>query len=128
MPAKLLGEATGILAWLVEGAKQWFEWGLQRPAEVDAARNQWRAEMDQIGRFVGERCIMADSVECQASVLYAAYKSWADDSGDRHVMNSMSFGTKLSERDGITKNHARLGTIYSGIGLRCEPAPQEMRP
>jgi P4 family phage/plasmid primase-like protien len=124
MPAKLLREAPGILAWLVEGARLWHESGLQRPVEVEEARNQWRAEMDKIGRFIEECCIMGVGFKCPASALYAAFKNWAEAGGEKDVINAMVFGTKLSERDGIAKGHTRMGTIYSGIELRCEPIPE----
>lgn len=50
LPAKLQAEAEGILAWLVEGARLWYQNGLGKPAEVEAAKDEWRAQMDQVGR------------------------------------------------------------------------------
>lgn len=36
LPKKLRAEASGILAWCVEGARLWYKLRLQRPAEVEA--------------------------------------------------------------------------------------------
>ncbi|MBE7543779.1 MAG: hypothetical protein HS123_15580 [Solibacteraceae bacterium] len=42
LPAKLMAEAEGILAWLVDGARRWSREGLERPREVDEARRRGR--------------------------------------------------------------------------------------
>jgi Protein of unknown function (DUF4238) len=57
LPDKLLTEAEGILAWAVEGARLWYAEGLAKPAEVEAAKDRWREDMDQLGRFIDERCV-----------------------------------------------------------------------
>ena len=31
-----------------------------KPPEVEAANNQWRSEVDQLGRFIEERCVVAE--------------------------------------------------------------------
>ena len=58
LPAKLLDEAEGILAWIVEGAKRWYAEGLGRPPEIEAAVLDYRNEMDQIPRFLEECCVV----------------------------------------------------------------------
>jgi putative DNA primase/helicase len=117
LPAKLLRDAEGILAWAVEGAKHWHESGLQRPFEVEAARNQWHAEMDKLARFIEERCIVAENLRVRASAVYGAYKSWAEASGEKDVMTSTTFGMKLTDR-GFEKRHKEQGWTYFGIALR----------
>ena len=67
---QLLREAEGILAWAVEGAKCWYESGLEKPHEVEAAKDKWREDMDQFGRFVEERCYVAETFSTRASALY----------------------------------------------------------
>ena len=56
LPDKLLTEAEGVLAWAVEGARLWYAGGLAKPAEVEAAKDRWREDMDQLGRFIDEPC------------------------------------------------------------------------
>ncbi len=79
LPAKLLLEAEGILAWAVAGAKLWHESGLEKPAEVEAAKDRWHAEADQLGRFVAECCVLRKNLEVSATRLYSAYKQWAEE-------------------------------------------------
>jgi putative DNA primase/helicase len=118
MPAKLLREAEGILAWAVAGAKLWFESGLDRPAEVQAARDQWRSEVDQLGSFIKDCCVTAENCRGQASALYAEYKRWAETGGEKDVMTSTAFGLKLAGR-GFGKEATNRGNVYLGIGLKA---------
>ncbi len=119
LPDKLLGEAEGILAWAVEGARLWYAEGLAKPTEVEAAKDKWREDMDQLGRFIDERCVTGDGFRARAAALYADYKQWATDGGDRSLLTSTAFGTKLTDR-GITKTHSERGAVYLGIGLRSD--------
>ena len=117
LPGKLLTEAEGILAWAVEGARLWYSEGLAKPPEIEAAKDQWREDMDQLGRFIEERCITGDVLRAKAAALYADYKQWAADGGERSPMTSTAFGTKLADR-GFSKIHSERGAVYVGIGLR----------
>ena len=117
LPRKLLGEAEGILAWAVEGAKLWRRDGLQKPPEVSAANDDWKAENDQLGRFVEECCVVADAVSAKARSLYEAYRTWAEGAGE-HAVTETLFGTRLRDRS-YAKEHRRYGAVYAGIGLRA---------
>jgi putative DNA primase/helicase len=117
MPAKLVREAEGILAWAVAGAVLWHQSGLNKPPEIEAAREQWRSDMDQIGRFLQDRCVIAEGFQIKASDCYAAYHQWAEASGEKDIMSLTAFGTKLRER-GFVKREANRGNFYPGIRLR----------
>jgi len=119
MSAKLLMEAEGILAWAVAGAKLWYESGLKKPPEVEAAKNEWRTEMDQLGRFVEERCVVDDSLQVAGSTLYADYKRWTEESGEREVLSGTAFGRKMPGR-GFAKKDTKRGVSYLGIALKNE--------
>lgn len=117
LPAKLHGEAEGILAWAVEGARLWHQSGLQHPPEIEAAKDQWHAEMDQLGRFIEERCVTGDGVRASGGALYGAYKRWADGAGE-HAMTANVFGVKVSDR--FTKKRSDRGAVYLGVGIRTD--------
>jgi putative DNA primase/helicase len=117
LPGKLLTEAEGILAWAVEGSRLWYTEGLAKPPEIEAAKNQWREDMDQLGRFIEERCVLGTECRASASTLYSNYKQWATDGGERAPLNSTTFGTKLGDR-GFSKVHTERGAVYLGVGIR----------
>ena len=114
----MLAEAEGIIAWAVAGAKLWHQSNLNKPPEVEAANIEWRAQMDQIGRFIEERCIVGDSFRVQASGLYADYKRWAESSGEQAI-TATAFGRKMADR--FQKREETRGNAYIGIGLKMEP-------
>ena len=85
LPRKLLAEAEGILAWAVEGAREWRRIGLDKPSEIAAANDDWKAENDQLGRFIEECRVVADSFSTRARPLYECYRQWAEGAGDRAI-------------------------------------------
>lgn len=115
LPKKLLEEREGIAAWGVHAARLWYESGLQKPAEIEEAKAQWHAENDQIGRFIEERCVLKVGLEAPGGALYKAYKQWVEESGEKKVLSSNAFGTKLITR--FEKKHTDRGARYFGIAL-----------
>ena len=114
LPGKLLAEAEGILEWAVVGARRWYEVGLGKPHDVERAGLAWRAESDQIGRFIQDVCVIGQFAQAKARHLYAAYKSWAEDGGE-HPLPEKVFGERMAERH--TRKKEATGNVYVGIGL-----------
>jgi len=113
---KLRAEAEGILAWAVEGARKWYEEGLTKPAEVDAATQAWREENDLLEAFLSECCIRKSNARVSKTHLYQTYKSW-NDNGGLQSETKIRFGKKLVERgfddysDGNTRYWLGLGLL-----------------
>jgi putative DNA primase/helicase len=116
LPGKLMAEAEGILAWLVAGAVRWYQEGLSKPPEVAAAVQEYREEMDQVGRFIEECWIIGDSARAKGRDLFTKYRKWSDEAGEPSATET-AFGRKLHER-GYLKKHTDRGAVYDGIGLR----------
>jgi putative DNA primase/helicase len=116
LPRKLLAEGEGILAWAVEGAREWRRIGLDKPSEITAANDDWKAENDQLGRFIEECCAVADSFSTKARPLYECYRQWAEGAGESAISETL-FGKRLKDR-GFSKEHRRHGTVYAGIAMR----------
>ena len=112
---KLMAEAPGILAWVVRGCLEWHRDGLKPPEAVKAATQAYREEMDVLGAFIEERCVMKPGISIRAKALYENYRVWCDESG-QCAYSQNRFGKALSER-GITKAKDREGWFYLGIGL-----------
>lgn len=110
-------EAEGILGWALEGARDWYRDGLRPPPAVREAVDEYRDDMDTLGKFVQQCCISNGSVSCKSSDLYREYESWADDEGERFKMSHKRLTQKLKER-GIEVEKYRDGNRYIGIALR----------
>jgi putative DNA primase/helicase len=112
---KLRTEASGILAWAVRGAQEWFRDGLGTPPEVRAATAAYREEMDVLGDFLAERCVVSPSEFTRMANLYTAYSNWSTQSGE-HPLSKKAFGSRLDER-GFRPRRGTGGTAIR-IGLR----------
>jgi putative DNA primase/helicase len=117
LPARLLAEAEGILAWAVAGSGQWYQNGLIRPAEVTEAIGSYRKEMDVLGRFIREECITDPGLQVTAREMYGRYRNWAEASGEE-IMSANMLGRQLMERDAIVRHKVGGDVRYVGIGLR----------
>jgi len=118
LKAKLEEELEGILAWAVRGCRQWLRDGLQCPATVHQATQQYRVESDQIGRFIEECCVTTDGGKVRARRLYQAYRAWCEQTGE-HPVTETAFAMRLAER-GLRKARTSRHTLYCGIQLREE--------
>jgi putative DNA primase/helicase len=115
LPLKLIGEAEGILAWLVDGARQWYGYGLGRPRGVDDARTLWKDEDDAVGRFIADCCVVGEGEVGRAGELYKAYVRWAE-SGREHPVSNVKFSGRL-EAKRFTKSKDRDGALWHGVRL-----------
>jgi putative DNA primase/helicase len=78
---KLAAEREGILRWLVDGARTWYDEGLNPPALVREAVDDDERTSDPIADFVDERCELEPDAWCRAADLYAAYGRWCEGLG-----------------------------------------------
>ncbi len=115
LPLKLQEELPGILAWAVEGCKKWQEMGLADPREVVAATDKYKAQMDILGEFIQERCILADTAQATSSALYKEYVAWCEDNSERPLAHK-TFSMRLEEK-GFERTRTSRARGWLGIGL-----------
>jgi putative DNA primase/helicase len=118
LAAKLKAELPGILNWALEGCLLWQDTGLDPPAEVQAATEEYRAEMDELGDWLGERCIVTPGAEALAKHLYASYTEWAEENGEKRPLSRKAFASALNERHFERKTGKGNYILWKGIGLR----------
>lgn len=112
LPEKLRDELPGILAWAVRGCLTWQREGLNAPATVKDATENYRQEQDEIARFVEEWCTCAPGMTATAGGLYEAYKKWGGAWSMQRFSRSMGdHGYKKGGRDGQGR------ALYRGIGI-----------
>jgi len=115
---KLMLESSGILNWLIEGAKRWCNEGLKTPNVIVNATNEYRAEMDVIGNFIKERCVQSAGLEIKARELFKCYQDWCDDHNE-HAVSERFFGLRLKEM-GLEQKRHNDGRYWLGIQLKAE--------
>jgi phage/plasmid-associated DNA primase len=117
MRAKLRAELPGILAWIVRGCLEWQRSGLGVPEEVAAATDAYRQEMDIVGRFVDECCMLPPGASVGATPLYHAYTQWCEQN-DEEPLKQQTFGRRLSDRGFERKRGTAGRSTWRGLGLR----------
>lgn len=113
LPEKLAAEREGILSWIAEGARRYYAEGLDRPAAVKSATDEYRTEMDILGGFL-EDCIRPGDGNLLARTLFTAYQKWAAENGEKEISQT-AFGRKMNERG--YKKLKKGVCIYEGIQL-----------
>jgi putative DNA primase/helicase len=78
LPEKLKAEWGGILAWLVEGCLAWQRSGLQPPAAVRAATEEYLTSEDVLGSWLDERCDVAAGHWAPRDALFESWSGWAN--------------------------------------------------
>ncbi len=120
---RLKEEMVGVLRWAVRGCLEWQTGGLASPLAVQLATSSYRADMDQLGAFIDERCVVLESAVVPATQIYEAYQAWAHETGER-ATTQRELGVALSERGYDRRKHgAKRRWHWFGIGLQagCEP-------
>jgi putative DNA primase/helicase len=115
LPQKLRRELPGILAWAVRGCLKWLQQGLGQPAEVIAAMQAYREEMDVLGGFLKDKCHVGEDFRETAGTLYLSYRSWCESNGEK-LLSQQRFGVALADR-GFAPHHTRRARFW--LGLKC---------
>jgi putative DNA primase/helicase len=116
MLAKLKAEAGAILAWLIIGAADWYESGLEVPDHIRAVSNEYADAMDSLGLWLGECCQRSgDPMDSErASLLYSSYSDWKRGRGESPA-GQTRWGESLRGRG--LKSYRNNGIWYRGIKL-----------
>lgn len=126
LPARLMEERDGILAWMVAGTLEYLERGLDPPDEVLAATAAYRESQDPITNFVQAAFEFPQGDEVEDAWhtprdLYATYLRWCEQASER------PFAQKKFSSD-INKMLPKLGAtrikrngIYVQKGFRIAP-------
>ncbi|MHB1368652.1 MAG: phage/plasmid primase, P4 family [Pseudomonadaceae bacterium] len=102
---KLAAEAQGILAWCVRGALAYQKAGLQPPAAVRKARDDYKSDMDLLAEWLDDCCeVGPNHVETNAR-LWASWEAFAKARGElRYIPTSKALTRRLDGRFEPLKN------------------------
>ena len=122
LPAKLKGESSGILNWLLEGSLRWQRHGVYLPQEVLDARDSYRRNQDALGPFLDACCALEAGRRVLSSDLYGAYTWWCQQNNlaEKEVLTRTKFGMNLSARGFVNKRDkvdGKVQWVWKGIGL-----------
>jgi putative DNA primase/helicase len=82
LPDKLRAEAPGILAWAIRGCLSWQRDGLQPPAVVTTASEQYLTDEDVFGRWLDECAERRAGAVALSADLWNSFRLWAANNGE----------------------------------------------
>lgn len=111
-------EGAAILAWIVQGARDYFTHGLQTPEGVLMATKAYEVDQDTVGRFVNECCERGEAnspgYRVQVSELYSKYETWCRVEGESAV-SKKALTLALKTRYGVLSERSMNSRYYAGI-------------
>lgn len=113
---KLAKEMPGILRWVVEGCMKWRAEGLRAPQAVKDATEEYRQDMDILGPFIDENCIVDPAAKVAAKTIYENYTNWCYKNNEMELKNRV-FYRQLEIRGFKKENGAKNKVFFYGITL-----------
>lgn len=122
-----------LLAWIAQGAAAYAAGGLQEPAGVKAATQDYAHSVDTVGRFIEEECTLhpgsaAAHLATDVSAIRAAYERWCLDNGET-ALRGRAFQSQIARHGVLTGPNAPRGTggtrRYGGITLLSAQTEQD---
>jgi putative DNA primase/helicase len=127
-------EGPAILGWLVAGARDYFEHGLDDPTVVIDATREYERDQDTVARFVDTCCQLGDPdqqhMTVQSSKLYGHYTKWCADEGEQAVSHK-AFTGALATKYEVFSIRGHGYNVYRGIrfdDLDQAPDPDDPGP
>ncbi len=115
---KLRAEAPGILAWAVEGLRDYHAQGLAVPESCQRALDGYRTEEDLIGGFIEEWLVCHPHEVCLRQQVFDRYKRWCQDQGIQHG-SQRNFNRKMEARGFLRKDQGKAHSkVWFGCRLR----------
>ena len=91
----LFAEAPGILKWLVDGARIWYERDLEVPPSLRRATTEYLHGQNLMAQFAAERLVPDPESWLSLSTAYRSYTGWCREQGPRPV-HRPRFGRELT--------------------------------
>jgi putative DNA primase/helicase len=120
--AKLQRELSGILNWIVEGARIYLSEGLgEMPKQVEDSTEKYRAESDAVQDFLAACCELGQEKWTLKTGLYKAYVAYCARLGERENerLNKRAFEAQLLQR-GYQIKHRNTGDGWLGVELKAD--------
>jgi putative DNA primase/helicase len=120
-------ERAGVLAWIVQGAVQWYQHGLGTCAAIERATASYKLANDSVATWLAT-CELTTEASSNASELRASYERWCAEHAAEPV-TPQPFRVAL-ESHGLTRKRTERGYVWQGIhapNAPNAPAPHESR-
>lgn len=125
LPEKLRAELPGILLWALEGCIEWQENGLQPPASVREATDDYLSDEDTLEQWLEETITSDAGGFVRVADLHGSYQTWAKTYGER-FMGIKRFSQVIQDRGYVRGRHPKdRARGFVGISLRPQIGASE---
>jgi putative DNA primase/helicase len=112
---KLRAEWPGILQWMIDGCLSWQREGLNPPAVVRQATQEYFASQDVMGRWLEDCCVSQRNCWTAVSALFTSWRDWCERNQER-TGSQKQFSEHLESR-GFSAHRTNKARGFDGIGL-----------
>lgn len=130
LETKLQAEASGILNWIIEGARRFIVDGFDAPEMVRVATAEYRRNEDLVGNFIAETLVFDRNDDIKSSELADLLEIWCKENGVKRDALTMRHVAPVLKRHGCNNDHRKhFGTVQSVVWEGCrqkrlnEPTP-----
>ncbi|HJP82078.1 MAG TPA: hypothetical protein VJ835_01110, partial [Fimbriimonadaceae bacterium] len=117
LPAKLRGEAPGILNFMIQGFNLWRETGLIIPPSIQEHVLEFESQNDSVGDWLAELCEINTARKTRSSELFQSYTDYCKRLRIARALKLREFKARLDVEPGIElRSHGNVPT-WKGIGL-----------
>jgi putative DNA primase/helicase len=116
----LISELPGILNMCLEAYSLALARSFTQPESSDAAKKEWRLEVDQVAQFVEDCCEAQGEGRAKVGDVYTAYNFWASENGISKTMAQKGFRDRLT-RLGFGSDRDRASRYVTGLTLTNQP-------
>ncbi len=115
LPKALQAEWPAILQWMIDGCLEWQRTGLNPPAAVSAATEDYLADEDVLGQWLDEATEREHGSFETTSNLHRDYRDWAESTGEK-FLGVKRFSQALVDR-GLVRDRRAAGKGFTGRRL-----------
>jgi putative DNA primase/helicase len=122
---KLIAEYPGILAWMIQGCREWKIIGLAPPEAVKEATANYLESEDKMKLWIDDCCNLGPNYWTENRLLFRCYKEWCEASGER-VLSMRKFSDDL-DAAGFkrAKRSSQGGRGFLGLTIYRDEAGQQ---
>ena len=107
------------MAWCLEGLRAYLKEGLNPPAIVIAATDEYLAGEDTLGAWIVECCEMNLNGKASSAALWSSWKEWAERNGEV-IGTRRRFSQSIGDREGVKGGF--IGSSKRGFfGIQLKP-------
>lgn len=123
---KLMAEYPGILAWLMEGARKWFEEGLPTCQRISQATVEYFDESDTVQNWIEDNCEVAEELDERdkpewmtlSQDLFSNWRVWCRNANETEGSRP-KFNSRLQSK-GFVRTRIGDGYRFKGIRIKAQ--------